>query len=85
MLLFLLRDNFREPHYAPPSSARAPVPYAVELFVSGLFLSSWCLLRLIAEHGDQLAVDRALALLCLALGVWAMLRSRLGVARRARV
>jgi hypothetical protein len=82
MLLFLLRDNFREPHYAPPAPSQSP--YATELFASGLFLSSWCLLRLFAQHGDRLAADRALAVLCLAVGIWAMIRSLLGVARRAR-
>jgi hypothetical protein len=84
MLLFLLRDSFREPHYAPSGPAQPPAPYAAELFASGLFLSSWCLLRLFAQHGDRLAADRALAVLCLAVGVWAMLRSLLGVARRVR-
>jgi hypothetical protein len=84
MLLFLLRDNFREPPYAPPAPAQLPVPYAAELFASGLFLSSWCLLRLFGQRGDRLAFDRGVAVLCLAVGVWAMLRSLLGVARRAR-
>ena len=80
MLSFLLRDNFREPAYAPPPASSPPDPYAAELLASGLFLSVWCVLRLCAEHGEHFAVDSALAVPCLALGLWVALRSLLGVA-----
>ena len=82
MLLFLLRD-FREPSYVPLPTTPTKGGYAAELLTSGLFLSAWCVLRLFAAHGESFAVDRALALPCLALGLWVVLRSlrSLGVGR----
>jgi hypothetical protein len=73
MLLFLLRE-FREPSDVPRSTLTTG-GYAAELFTSGLFLSTWSVLRLFSAHGENFAVDRALALPCLALGLWVALRS----------
>jgi hypothetical protein len=75
MLLFLLRDNLPEPGYAPRPTAPTKGAYAVELLASGLFLSVWCVLRLLSAHGDSFVVDCALALPCLVLGLWVVLRS----------
>ena len=75
MLLFLLRDNSRESPYLTPSAAPSTGAYAPELLVAGLFLSGWCVLRLAGSHGGSFAVDSALAVPCLALGLWAILRS----------
>jgi hypothetical protein len=87
MLLFLLRDNLPERSYVPQPVAPAKGGYALELLASGLSLSAWCVLRLASAHGESFAVDSALALPCLALGLWVILRSvrRLGAnARRGR-
>ena len=75
MLLFLLRDNSREPLYPIPAAAPSKGAYAPELLVAGLFLSGWCVLRLAGSHGGSFVVDGALAVPCLALGLWAILRS----------
>ena len=70
MLLFLLRDNLRELPYSPHRAGPAKVEYTAELLASGAFLSAWCVLRLLSAHGESFAVDRALALPCLAFGLW---------------
>jgi len=75
MLLFLLRDNLPEPGYAPRPTAPTKGAYAAELLTSGLFLSVWCVLRLLSARGDSFVVDSALALACLALGLWVALCS----------
>jgi transposase len=78
MLLFLLHDKFRDrPERRPPAT---PVfgqfrEDARALFGAGLFLSLWCVLRLFAARGHGLNVDVVLALLCLYVGVAAVLRS----------
>ena len=70
MLLFLLRDNFREPPLVPPLARPTEGAYARELAASGLLLSAWCALRLLAAHGENFAVDVVLAVPCLAFGLW---------------
>jgi hypothetical protein len=74
MLLFVLRDNFREAPYTP-SAAPSAGACAPELLIAGLFLSGWCVLRLAGSHAGSFAVDSALAVPCLAFGLWAILRS----------
>ena len=75
MLLFMLRGNRPEPPDAFRPTAAAKGGYAVELLAAGLFLSAWCALRLLSPHGERFYVDSALALACLALGLWVVLRS----------
>jgi hypothetical protein len=77
MLLFLLHDNFRELPEAPRAArvARKFCRDAKALLGAGLFLSAWCLLRLLVKSGEGFNFDIALALGCLCLGVRAVLRS----------
>jgi len=75
MLLFLLRDNFREPPSIPQLASPTEGAYARELAGSGLLLSAWCALRLLAVHGGTFAVDVVLAVPCLAFGLWVAWRS----------
>jgi hypothetical protein len=83
MLLFLLRDHFQEPRHVPQLASPLKGAYANELLASGLVLSAWCALRLLAERGEHFAIDFALALPCLAFGLWAVWHSA-GALRSAR-
>jgi hypothetical protein len=75
MLLFLLRDNFRELPESPRAAHRVPefCPDARAVLGAGLFLSAWCALRLLADPGVGLSVDVVLAVACLCLGIVAAL------------
>jgi hypothetical protein len=72
MLLFLLHDNFRE----LPGRPRVVVDFrrdAQALLGAGLFLTFWCVLRLLADPGAGVSFDVALAVASLCLGVGAVL------------
>jgi hypothetical protein len=75
MLLFLLRDNFREPPYVPHRATPTTGWYAAELLAAGLFVSVWCALRLLVGRGEGSAVDAVLAVPSLVLGLWVVFRS----------
>jgi hypothetical protein len=73
MLLFLLHDNF---HELPGGAPRVVVEFrrdAQALLGAGLFLTFWCVLRLLAASGRGVSFDVALAVASLCLGVGAVL------------
>ncbi len=74
MLLFLLHE-FRaspdEPQRALPRLDRDQRA----LLAAGLFLSLWCMLRLLAARGEHFGVDAALAVSALWLGLRAIRQS----------
>jgi hypothetical protein len=75
MLLYLLHDKFRElPHEPSPAIPRLDRNQRA-LLGAGLFLSLWCVLRLLAARGDQFAVDAPIAVAALCLGLRAIRQS----------
>jgi len=67
MLLFLLRG---QSHRSPRPDAREKRrDYTVELLAAALFLSGWCVLRLVVSRDTSHGFDAALAVSGLAVGV----------------
>jgi hypothetical protein len=84
MLLFVLSDNFREPPEHPELSRAQARADARALLASGLFVTLWCALRLLAAKGEGLSVDVAIAVPFLGLGIGTVLSAVRGLpARRA--
>jgi hypothetical protein len=74
MLLFVLSRGFFEPH--GHGSVRSSVELrenARALVVAGAVLAGWCALRLCVRSSEGTGFDLALALICLGLGMRAIL------------
>jgi len=69
MLLFLMRDHFPPLPLPEPVHAGSEVrPYTTELLSAALFLSGWCVLRLLASHDTSHGIDALLAVSGLVVG-----------------
>ncbi len=88
MLLFLMRGQF---HRSPPpealSSGGKLHDYTAELLAAALFLSGWCVLRLLVSRDTSHGVDAALAVSGLGVGIASVmhcLRAQRAGQRKAR-
>jgi len=75
MLLFVLSNDFRELPEQPEPSSEELRADARALLASGLFLTLWCTLRLLAAKGEGFSDDAALATAFLGLGVGTVLHA----------
>ncbi|MEI9938289.1 MAG: hypothetical protein WDO69_13800 [Pseudomonadota bacterium] len=70
MLLLVMRG---QSHPWPPPEARRAAgkvrDYTAELLAAALFLSGWCVLRLLVSRDTSGGVDAALAVSCLVVGI----------------
>ena len=81
MLLFLLHDNFHELPRGAPRVVAESRRDAQALLGAGLFLTFWCVLRLLAASGAGVNFDVALAVASLGVGVGAVLHGLRGLWR----